>query len=119
MNFWDLEGTHRERTRVIEPGGQALSGAALLDRVHDAALALDAIGQRTFGFLLCSQSVEALSLYLACLRQHHVPLLLDADMPEASLQALCELKEEQLRSMGFGYRQVAAERHMHPKPFKI
>jgi 3-methyladenine DNA glycosylase/8-oxoguanine DNA glycosylase len=36
-----------------------------------------------------------------------------------SLQALCELKEEQLRSMGFGYRQVAAERHMHPKPFKI
>jgi 3-methyladenine DNA glycosylase/8-oxoguanine DNA glycosylase len=25
-----------------------------------------------------------------------------------SLQALCELKEEQLRSMGFGYRHVAA-----------
>lgn len=95
MNFWDLEGTPRERTRVIEPGGQALSGAALLDRVHDAALALDAIGQRTFGFLLCSQSVEALSLYLACLRQRHVPLLLDADMPEASLQALCERYQPQ------------------------
>lgn len=27
-----------------------------------------------------------------------------------SLQALCELKEEQLRSMGFGYRHVAAAR---------
>jgi long-chain acyl-CoA synthetase len=88
MNFWELGTECMQRSSVIEAGGQVHSFGALLTRVTQQEQALAGLGSRTLGFLLCDNRLADLALYLACLRQGHVPLLLAAQTPPDQLAAL-------------------------------
>ena len=88
MNFWDSAANWAERIAVIDSDGHAHSYAELLARVYQQEQALASLGARTLGFLLCDNRLADLVLYLACLRQGHVPLLLAAQTPPEQLAAL-------------------------------
>jgi len=88
MNFWDLHAEPAQRSAVIDAEGQVHSAAALLARITQQEHALAALGSRTLGFVLCDNRLADLALYLACLRQGHVPLLLAAQTPPEQLAVL-------------------------------
>jgi len=88
MKFWDLGADWARQSAVIDAEGQSHSYAALLARVTQQELALASLGSRTLGFMLCDNRLADLALYLACLRQGHVPLLLAAQTPPEQLAAL-------------------------------
>jgi long-chain acyl-CoA synthetase len=88
MNFWDLDVNFLQNSAIIDTDGATHSYADLAILVAKQELALAAISPRTFGFILCENSVFDLALYLACLRQGHVPLLLGAQMPQEQLAKL-------------------------------
>lgn len=90
MNFWDLPAEWGGRCAVVETDGQAHSYTELLTQVRLQEEALAALGLRTLGFVLCDNRLADLALYLACLRQGHVPLLLPAQTPFEQLAALQE-----------------------------
>lgn len=91
MNFWDLENANENKAHpiAIDHGGGAVSHAQLIERISQYEMALDALGARTFGILLCANRLDDIALYLACLRRRHVPLLLATDTPAQQLEALC------------------------------
>ena len=88
MKFWDLCAESAQRSAVIDAGGQVYNYAELLAQVTQQEQALAALGSRTLGFVLCDNRLADLALYLACLRQGHVPLLLAAQTPPEQLAAL-------------------------------
>lgn len=88
MNFWDLHVESAQRSAVIDAGGRVHSATDLLAQVTQKEQALAALGSRTLGFVLCDNRLDDLALYLACLRQRHVPLLLAAQTPLVQLAAL-------------------------------
>lgn len=86
--FWDNPGENQDNTAVIEGHGHRISYAKLFARVDEAAAQLRSIGTRQLGILLTSNTVNSLVAYLACLRAHHVPLLLPAGMSTELITAL-------------------------------
>jgi len=88
MNFWDSVAEWAQRSAVIDSDGQVHSYSALLARVAQQEQALASLGARTLGFVLCDNRLADLVLYLACLRNGHVPLLLAAQTPPEQLAAL-------------------------------
>jgi long-chain acyl-CoA synthetase len=88
MNFWDLDAHAEIHSAVIDLEGVVHSYAALLERVNKHEQALAAIGIRTLGFISCANRLDDLAVYLACLRQGHVPLLLASQTPIEQLTAL-------------------------------
>ena len=83
MSFHDLNGPRRDAPAVVDESGNVLSYAQLDERVDVAADSLRRIGERSLGFLFCTNRVAHLVAYLAALRAEHVPLLLPVDMPTA------------------------------------
>jgi len=88
MNFWDLDAEWAQRSAVIDAVGLVHSYATLLAQVTQQEEALAALGSRTLGFVLCDNRLADVALYLACLRQGHVPLLLAVQTPPEQLAAL-------------------------------
>lgn len=88
MNFWALDAAHGERVVAIDTGGREVSGRQLAEAVRASEEALARLGTRTLGLMFCSNRLSDVALYLACLRQGHVPLLLPADMPARQVEAL-------------------------------
>lgn len=95
MNFWNPGTEQAQYIAVIEANGRAHSYAKLLEQVSHQEQALDALGARTLGFLLCDNRLADLVLYLACLRRGHVPLLLASQTPPDQLAALQSLYQPQ------------------------
>jgi len=95
MNFWDIGDEFAQHSAVIETDGQEHSYAEMLALVRLKEQAIDAIGCRTFGFILCDNRFEDLLLYLACLRQSHVPLLLPVQTPPEQLTVLRAIYQPQ------------------------
>lgn len=95
MNFWDLPPGDGRTIALVDPNDRYVSRDQLLELVRRHELALAAWGERSFGLLLCANRAGDIALYLACLRQGHVPLLLAADTPAEQLSALCQLYQPQ------------------------
>ena len=88
MNFWELDPEQGERTLAIDADGSAVSCAQLMAQVLACEASLGRLGTRTLGLMFCSNRLGDVALYLACLRQGHVPLLLPAEMPARQVEAL-------------------------------
>ncbi len=84
-NFWDLQAASSvEDVACTDGQGKVLTYRELNGWVDEISAELTAKGSRQLGFLFSTNSPEWLSVYLACLRVGHVPLLLPADL-ESSL----------------------------------
>lgn len=111
MNFWDLTNVQAQHIAVVETNGHTHSYSALFERVIRKEFSLAELGERTLGFLLCNNQLEDLTLYLACLRQGHVPLLLSAHTPPEQLAALQATYQPQwIATQGYPVPQAVASR---------
>ncbi|MBB2486778.1 AMP-binding protein [Mitsuaria sp. WAJ17] len=95
MNFWELSPVHGERILAIDADGSEVSAARLAAGIRTYEEALARLGARTLGLMFCSNRLSDVTLYLACLRQGHVPLLLPGDMPARQVEALQALYRPQ------------------------
>lgn len=95
MNFWDLGVAPEHNVAVIDSDGHSHSYDQLRSLVTNQERVLAAHGPRSLGFILCNNQLADITLYLACLRQGHVPLLLAAQMPQGQLDALQSLYSPQ------------------------
>jgi long-chain acyl-CoA synthetase len=81
MNFWDKPApTLSEALAVIDENDGHHSYRQLDELVETAAASLVTLGQRKFGVLFLSNTLEGLVAYLGCLRAGHVPLLLPDEL---------------------------------------
>lgn len=91
MNFWDLGVEREQDLAVIDSDGHSHSYGELRSLITNQERVLAAHSPRSLGFILCNNQLADIALYLACLRQGHVPLLLAAQMPKSQLDALQSL----------------------------
>lgn len=116
MNFWNLDIDQPQNIAIIEANGHTHTYADLLELVRAQEKTLNAIGIRTLGFILCDNRLADITLYLACIRQGHVPLLLAAQMPSEQLKALQAIYQPQWISMDGkpNAQQIHTPAQLHP-----
>ncbi len=88
MSFWDLNDQWKQRIAVIEPDGIKHTYFDLFNLTLQKEAELKEFGPSKLGFILCNNQLTDLAVYLACLRQGHVPLLLSTATTSEQLEVL-------------------------------